>query len=74
MYLSSKSSVDGFTRSGLIVPARKDVANSVVFKNGKPRHSDVYIKSVEKSDITCVNLRYNKEVERLNDLYFSVGK
>lgn len=74
MYLSSRESIEDFTKSGLIVPARKDVAGADVFRVGKPDHSDVYINSIEKSNITRVNLRYNKEVERLNDLYFNVGK
>lgn len=74
MFISDCSSIASFTKSGLIVPARKDVANSMVFKSGLPMRSDVFIKSVENSDITRVDLRYNREVERLNDIYFNLGK
>lgn len=73
MFLSSSDSIEKFTGSGLIVPARKDVAYSKVFNSGNPLHSDIFIKSVEKSEITRVDLGYNKKVERLNDLYFNIG-
>lgn len=70
LFLSDKKNIEKFTESGLIVPARKDVANSNIFLNGKPNRSDVFLKSVQKSEVTCVNPQYNKEVERLDEVYF----
>lgn len=69
MYLSCRESIERFSESGLIVPARKDVAYSKSFFQGK-----YFIKSVMNSDITKVNLHYNRDVERLNDLYFNTGR
>ena len=46
-FLSSKDNIEKFTQSGLIVPARKDVAYSDLFMQGKP-NPKVFIQSVEK--------------------------
>ncbi len=69
MYLSCSDSIERFTQSGLIVPARKDVASSKAFLQGEP-----FIKSVMKSNITRVNAYYNRDVEYLNELYFNTGR
>ena len=58
-YLSSKKVSDDFTKSGLIVPARVDVAESKIFMDGqKPHNSKVFINSIETSKPTPVSVDY----------------
>lgn len=71
LFLSSKESIEAFAKSGLIVPARKDVACSKAFLEGKPNNSKIFIESVEKSDITQVDTDYNKKIEQLNEMFFT---
>jgi len=71
MFLSSKENISKMTKEGLIIPARKDVANSKYFLNGKPDNSELFIYAIENSTITNVNKKYNKIVDELNDKYFS---
>ena len=54
-YLSSKSSIEKLTKSGLITPARIDVANSEIFLNGKPKSSQVFLDVIETSKPTPVS-------------------
>lgn len=71
LFLSSKDSLTKMASLGLIVPARKDVAKSGVFLNGKPEHSIIFIKSAEKSQITNVSKDYSKIIDKLSDKIFS---
>lgn len=48
-HLSSKESIIKMTKSGLITPARKDVANSTVFLSGKPLNAKIFIKTAQNS-------------------------
>lgn len=65
-FLSSKEVSSKFTKSGLIVPARKDVAYSEVFNDGKkPLNSKVFLEIAQKSRPTPVTVNYN---EILDDL------
>lgn len=65
-FLSSEKSSQLFTSSGLIVPARKNVANSNIFlDNKKPKNSIVFLKIIEKSIPTPVTINYR---EILDDL------
>lgn len=73
-YLSSKESIEKFAGDGLIVPARKDVANSRRFLEGEHKSSNVFVMSVEKSDITRVGKNFNRDVDRLNEKYFNEAK
>jgi multiple sugar transport system substrate-binding protein len=65
-YLSSKETIDKFTQSGLILPARIDSANSEVFlnKNLKPKHSEIFIDMLKFAKPTPVNENYGK----INDI------
>ncbi len=65
-YLTSKDSMERFAKSGLIVPARKDAAFSDSFLDSdkKPKHADVFLKSVETGMPTGVNEHYQK----INDI------
>ena len=74
LYLSSKKSIEKFSKNGLIVPARKDVANSKTFLDGKPNSSRIFIEAVENSMITRVDKSFNQEVDRLNEIYFNEAK
>ena len=60
-YLSSKYSSGKFTEIGLIVPARKDTAQSSIFldKSKKPQNCEVFLKSLKNSKPTPVNKNYS---------------
>ena len=65
-YLSSKRVSEEFTKSGLIVPARLDVAYSKVFNDGKkPLNSKAFLNTAQNSRPTPVTVNYN---EILDDL------
>ena len=65
-YLSSKQSSQEFTKSGLIVPARVDVAESEIFLDGnKPKNAQVFLTEIETSKPTVVSVNYR---EILDDL------
>ena len=65
-YLSSKSSIEKFTGSGLIVPARVDVANSTVFLDGqKPESAKVFLDIIQSSKPTPVTVDYREILDNL---------
>lgn len=60
-FLSSKHNSEEFTKSGLIVPARIDVANSSVFLDGqKPKNAKVFLSVIETSIPTRVSVNYRE--------------
>lgn len=61
-YLSSKESIDYFTKTGLIVPARKDSANSI-----KER---AFIEAIKKSVPNIVDKNFSKQRDKLNKQLF----
>ncbi|MBQ8168745.1 extracellular solute-binding protein, partial [bacterium] len=66
-YLASKESIEKFTQSGLIVPARRDVAESVYFlDNQKPRNARVFLNVIETSKPTPVSVDYKEILDNLN--------
>lgn len=67
-FLASKKSVENFTQSGLIVPARIDVANSEVFlnKDMSPRNSKVFVDIIPGSIPTPVTENYQEITDILN--------
>ena len=65
-YLSSKDNISKMTESGLITPARIDVANSSVFLNGKPNSSYVFLDTVKTAKPTPVSKNYNELTDSLN--------
>lgn len=67
-FLSSKDSIEKFTQSGLIVPARKDVANSKYFLDNKsPKNAKVFLNIIETSKPTPVSINYKETVDKLNE-------
>lgn len=69
-YLASKNSIEKITCSGLIVPARKDVANSMAFLDGKaPQNARVFIDVIKTSKPTPVSVNYKEILDSL-DSYF----
>lgn len=65
-FLASKKSSNQFTQSGLIVPARIDVATSQVFLDGnKPKNAQVFLDIIETSKPTPLKVNYR---EILDDL------
>ncbi len=66
-YLSSKESIEKFTQSGLIVPARKDAANSKYFLDGKaPENAKVFLNIIETSKPTPVSIDYKEILDKLS--------
>jgi multiple sugar transport system substrate-binding protein len=65
-FLSSSDSLKEFTKSGLIVPARVDVAQSSVFLNGdKPKNAKVFLEVIETSKPTQVTTDYRQILDTL---------
>ncbi len=60
-YLSNKENITKITKSGLITPARIDVANSKDFLLGKPKSSKIFLDIIKTSKPTPVSKDY-KEV------------
>lgn len=66
-YLSSKSSIEKFTKSGLIVPARLDVANSATFLDGqKPKNAHVFLEVARTSKPTPISVNYQEITDNLS--------
>lgn len=65
-FLSSKESIQKMTQSGLIVPARIDVANSKYFLDGqRPLNAKVFLDVIETSKPTPVSVNYNQITDRM---------
>ncbi len=63
-YLSSKESLEKFSESGLIVPARIDAANSKYFLDGKkPENAQIFLDVIQTSKPTPVSVKYNEILE-----------
>jgi len=73
-FLASKSSIENFTKSGLITPARKDVANSEIFldKSLPPEHSKIFIEVIKDSIPTPVTENYQEITDILDNSLESV--
>lgn len=66
-YLSSKESIEKLTQSGLIVPARKDVANSKYFLDkNSPEHAQVFLNVISTSKPTPVSVNYKEIIDNLS--------
>lgn len=65
-YLSSRESIEKFTKSGLITPARIDVAESNVFlDNDKPKNAKVFLNAAQNSIPTPVTVNYGEIIDAL---------
>ena len=68
-YLSSKENLEKFAQSGLIVPARKDAANSEYFLDGqKPKNAKIFLDVIETSKPTPVNINYNEVLDKTKQI------
>ena len=67
-YLASKNTSEKFTSSGLIIPARIDVAKNDIFlsKNQKPNSSNIFTDIIPKSIPTPVNQNYQEILDVVN--------
>ncbi len=67
-YLSSPESVSRLAESGLMIPARRDVAESDVFLAPEqfPRHSQVFLDVIETGMPTRSHPRWNELSEEIN--------
>lgn len=74
-YLSSKESSDKFTQSGLIVPARIDVANSKTFLDNKsPQNSKEFLEILNNANPTPVTLNFKEITDTMktkNEVLFN---
>lgn len=67
-YLSSKNVIEKFSQSGLIVPARIDVANGEFINDNKPpSNSKVFIDVIETSKPTPVSTNYNEILDTIRE-------
>ncbi len=78
-YLSSKGSIEKFSQSGLIVPARIDVAEGDFLQDKKsPRNNRVFIDIIKTVQITPVSTNYSEIQddlkEKMNYLFNAAGK
>lgn len=72
-FLASKESSQKFTESGLIVPARRDVAESSSFlDNKKPQHSRVFLDVIKTSKPTPVSVDYKEIMDNLKGRFEKV--
>ena len=65
-YLSSKENISKMTSSGLITPARIDVANSKDFLDGKPKSSQLFIDVIKTSKPTPVSKNYRELTDEIS--------
>lgn len=65
-FLSSKQCSEKFSKSGLIVPARYDSANSKYFlDNKKPHNAKAFLNIIETAKPTKVNVNYREVLDDL---------
>jgi multiple sugar transport system substrate-binding protein len=64
-FLSSTKAQTALAESGLIVPARQDVAHSQAFLQSPPQHSKTFIDIIEYGNPTHVPVRWNEIAEEL---------
>jgi len=65
-YLSNSENIKKMTKSGLITPARIDVANSIDFLRGKPQSSYVFLEVIKTSKPTPVSKNYREFTDELS--------
>jgi len=69
-YLSSKESIEKFSKSGLIIPARIDVARGEFLssqKSQKPKNAKVFIDVIKTSKPTPVSTNYSEIQDKLKE-------
>ena len=72
-FLSSEHAIKQFTKSGLIVPARRDVAESSAFLDEKkPQNAKVFLDIIETGKATPVSKNYREVLDKLKQQNESV--
>jgi len=68
-YLSSKQSIEKFTKSGLIVPARIDVAQGEFISEGEnsPPNNRIFLDAIKTSKKTPVSVNYREIQDELKE-------
>lgn len=66
-FLAGRRACEAFTRSGLIVPARRDVAESKVFLDGAPAHGRVFLGAIATARPTRTPPSYDEMLYELID-------
>jgi multiple sugar transport system substrate-binding protein len=68
-FMSNRKNIDNITKTGLIIPARKDSANSKIFIDNKndPQNSRLFIAIIEKSVPTPASSNYNEILDIVNE-------
>lgn len=67
-YLSSEKCSKEFAKSGLVVPARIDSANSNTFLDGeKPKNAKVFLSAIESSVPTKVSVNYREILDNIKN-------
>ncbi len=66
-FMASDKSIAKFTEEGLILPSKKQVANSNIFLNPPPENAKVFITAIEDSKSTPVNSKYSEILDILNE-------
>jgi multiple sugar transport system substrate-binding protein len=64
-FLSSRKSQEQFVQSGLIVPARKDIAGSPLFRASPPAHSQYFISAMTTGKPSHIPQAWNEVAEEL---------
>ena len=68
-YLTSQNSMKKLASSGLITPARRDVAYSAYYIDGKkPKNARVFLEITKNSKLSNIPVDYNKKVEKLGKI------
>lgn len=67
--MSNRKNIDAITKTGLIIPARMDSANSNLFidNKNKPHNSRLFIDIIEKSVPTPASSNYNEILDIVNE-------
>lgn len=76
-FLSSKENIEKFTASGLIVPARTDVASGAFLHDENlPKNNKVFLDVIKTAKPTPVSVNYNKiqdDLKEKNDYLFNLN-
>lgn len=67
-YLSSEKSSEYFTKTGLIIPARKQVAELI---NNNEHNQKVFLEFIDQSTNTPISKNYKKVVDNINNKHFN---
>jgi multiple sugar transport system substrate-binding protein len=67
-YLSSEKSSKYFTKTGLIIPARKQVAELI---NNNEHNQKAFLEFIDQSTNTPINKNYKKVVDNINNKHFN---